>query len=265
MSAGLDFESKIFVKEDAPKLLRQELTSKRWTPQVVCLSGITDPYQPVERRLRITRRCLEVLAEFRNPTAIITKNHLVARDIDVLGELARHHAALVTISVTTLDTEIHRTMEPRTSTPGARLRAIEKLAGAGIPVTVNVAPVIPGLTDHEIPALVSAAADAGATAANYILLRLPHAVKDLFDEWLTAHFPDRREKVLARIRDTRGGELNRSGFGQRMRGAGPVADNIQRLFEIARRRAGLTERSLDLSTAAFRRGGPSQLSLFDEP
>src|SRR2546425_7907726 len=188
-SSGLDFETKIMVKENAPELLRRELISPKWKPKVIALSGVTDCYQPVERKLNLTRRCLEVLANFRNPVAIVTKNHLVTRDLDVLGELARHDAAAVFISITTLDTELRKVMEPRTSPPASRLSAIETLANAGIPVGVLVAPVIPGLTDHETPAIIAAAVQAGAQFAGYVVLRLPHAVAPLFEPWLARQFP----------------------------------------------------------------------------
>jgi DNA repair photolyase len=265
-SAGLDFESRILVKTDAPELLRRELSRKSWRPQMIALSGVTDPYQPVERRLRLTRGCLEVLAEFRNPVGIVTKNHLVTRDIDVLSELARHDAVAVNVSVTTLDAKLQSVMEPRTSIPARRLAAIGKLAAAGIPVRVMVAPVIPGLTDHEIPAILRAAADAGATDAAYVALRLPHAVAPLFEEWLERHFPDRREKVLNRVRSMRGGRLYRSEFGRRMRGEGLFAEQIGALFAAARKRAGLDRARFELSTAAFRvpESGP-QLGLFPAP
>ena len=264
-SAGLDFESKIMVKEDAPKLLRQELSSPNWTPQVIALSGVTDPYQPIERRLRLTRGCLEVLAEFRNPVVIITKNHLVTRDLDVLQQLAGSHAAAVFISVTTLDTELRRIMEPRTSPPAARLSAIGALAQAGVPAGVLVAPVIPGLTDHEMPAILAAAAGAGAKFAGYVALRLPHAVAPLFEQWLERHLPDRKDKVLNRIRSLRGGKLNDARFGSRMRGEGPLADQISHLFEIARRKARLSEEGPDLSVASFRRPPKAQLELSLNP
>src|SRR3989442_1368528 len=191
-SAGLDFESKIMVKEDAPELLRRELASPKWKPQVIAMSGVTDCYQPVERKLKLTRRCLEVLAEFRNPVGIVTKNHLVTRDVDVLAELARHKAAAVFVSVTTLDPDLRKVMEPRTSPPASRLSAIETLTKAGIPVGVMVAPVIPGLTDHEIPAIIAAAAKAGAQFAGRVIVRLPYAVAPLFESWLARHFPDRK-------------------------------------------------------------------------
>jgi DNA repair photolyase len=264
-SAGLDFETKILVKTDAPRLLRHELSSRSWTPKVLALSGVTDPYQPIERRLRITRALLEVLVEFRNPVSVVTKNFLVTRDSDLLSELARHSAAVVNISVTTLDEKLQRVMEPRTSTPLRRLAAIETLAQAGIPVRVLVAPVIPGLNDHEIPAILQAAARAGARGAGWVLLRLPFAVKQLFDDWLGHHFPDRRDRVLGRIRETRNGRLNDPAFGSRMRGSGEIADQIGALFRVARRRAGLADELPQLSTAAFRRADPSgQLGLFDD-
>src|ERR671910_1579693 len=204
-SAGLDFESKVLVKEDAPDLLRRQLSSPRWKPQVLSISGVTDCYQPIEKKLRITRRCLEVLTEFRNPVAIVTKNHLVTRDIDLLSELARHDAAAVAVSLTTLDDDLRRIMEPRTSRPARRLAAVERLAASGIPVGVMTAPVIPGLNDHELPALLSAAAEAGASFAAYVPVRLPYAVTPIFEDWLERHYPERKEKVLGRIRSMRDG------------------------------------------------------------
>jgi DNA repair photolyase len=264
LSAGLDFESRILVKQDAPELLRKELLSSRWNPQVLSMSGVTDPYQPVERRLRITRRCLEVLAEFRNPVVIVTKNHLVTRDVDLLSELTRHDAAAVAVSLTTLDDDLQRIMEPRTSRPARRLAAVERLAASGIPVGVMTAPVIPGLNDHELPALLSVAAEAGASFAAYVPVRLPYAVRPLFEDWLTRHFPERKVKVLNRIRSMRGGELNDARFGSRMRGEGLFAEQIAQLFSISCRRAGMGEgRFPRLSTAAFRRGGGAQPNLFD--
>lgn len=260
-SVGLDFESRIMVKEDAPNLLRTELASPRWKPKVIAMSGVTDPYQPVERRLKLTRGCLQVLAEFRNPVAIITKNNLVTRDIDLLGELASHQAAAVFVSVTTLDTELRKVMEPRTSPPAARLAAVKALAQAGIPTGVLIAPVLPGLTDHEMPSILCAAAEAGARFAGYVTLRLPYAVAPLFEQWLERHFPDKKEKVLNRIRSLRDGKLNDAQFGSRMRGEGIFADQMEALFEVARRKAAITERSPDLSTAAFRRPGAEQLTL----
>lgn len=250
------------VKEDAPKLLRAALSSPKWQPKTLAMSGVTDPYQPVERRLKLTRGCLEVLAEFRNPVSIVTKNQLVARDADLLGELARFNAAAVFLSLPTLDAELRPVMEPRTSTPAARLATISELTKAGIPVGVLVAPVIPGLTDHEIPAVLEAAAQAGATFAGFIVLRLPHAVAPMFEQWLTTHFPERKDKVLNRLRTMRDGKLYDSRFGTRMRGEGIFAEQIETLFDVARRKAGLTERGPELSTAAFRRATGQQMRLF---
>jgi DNA repair photolyase len=264
LSAGLDFETKVLVKEDAPELLRKELSSRRRKPEVLSMSGVTDPYQPVEKKLRITRRCLEVLAEFRNPVVVVTKNYLVTRDIDLLSNLARHAAAAVAISLTTLDDDLRRVMEPRTSRPTRRLAAIEKLAGASIPVGVMMAPVIPGLTDHELPALISAAAGAGATFAAYTPVRLPGAVRPIFEDWLARHFPERKDKVLNRIRSIRDGNLNDPRFVSRMRGEGIFADHIDQLFSISCRRAGIERGSFPrLSTAAFRNNGDAQPGLFD--
>ena len=261
-SSGLDFETKIMVKEDAPKLLRQELSSPGWAPKVIALSGVTDPYQPVERRLRLTRACLGVLAEFRNPVTVVTKNNLVTRDLDLLAELAGCQAAAVFISVTTLDTELRRILEPRTSPPAARLAAITALAKAGIPTGVLVAPVIPGLTDHEIPAILAAAASAGASFAAHTILRLPYAVAPLFEEWLTRHLPEKKDKVLHRIRALRRGKLSNSEFGLRMRGEGIFADQISRMFHVACRRAGWSGQEPELSTAYVRRPCGEQGELF---
>src|SRR5436190_2502134 len=252
-SAGLDFESRIMVKMDAPELLRTELESPRWKPQVLVMSGVTDPYQPVEKKLRITRGCLEVLAKFRNPVAIITKNRLVTRDIDFLRELARYNAAAVNLSVTSLDSKLQRVLEPRTSSPETRLDAIRVLRAAGIPTGVMVAPIIPGLTDHEVPKILKACANAGAQFAGYTIIRLPWAVAPLFEHWLEEHFPDRKEKILGRIRDLRGnGRLNNSQWRTRMTGEGIFAEQIGSLFKIGCRRAGIGKRP-KLSTAAFRR------------
>lgn len=260
-SAGLDFETRILVKERAPELLRAELSSPKWKPQVIAMSGVTDCYQPVERRLKLTRGCLEVLAEFRNPVVIVTKNQLITRDLDLLSELARHRAAAVFVSLTTLDTELRRVMEPRTSPPASRLATLRELTAAGIPSGVLVAPVIPGLTDHELPGIIAAAAGAGAKYAGYEVLRLPLAVASLFENWLERHFPDRKHKVLNRIREMRDGKLNDSQFGSRMTGQGILAGQISRVFAVACRRAGLPGEDPELSTAAFRRPGGTQLGL----
>ena len=261
-SSGLDFETKIMVKTRAPALLRDELSSPRWEPQSIAMSGITDCYQPGERQFRVTRGCLEVCAEFRQPISIVTKNALVTRDRDLLAELARHHCTAVYVSVTTLDTDLAGKMEPRASRPPARLRAIRELADAGIPVGVMVAPILPGLTDHEMPAILDAAASAGATRAGYVVLRLPYAVKDIFQQWLDDHVPTKKARILDRIRQLRGGQLNVSEWGARMKGEGIFADQIRELFQVSARRAGLNQERHVFSTANFRRPGGEQLTLF---
>ena len=262
LSPGLDFETKIFVKEDAPELLRRELSSRRWKPQVLALSGVTDPYQPIEGKFRLTRRCLEVLRDFRNPVQIITKNHLVRRDVDLLGELSTFDAAAVYLSVTTLRREVHKVLEPRTCHPERRLEAIQELSEAGIPVGVLVAPVIPGLTDHELPKIIERAAEAGARRGGYVMLRLPGAVRQLFEGWLEEHFPDRKNKVLDRIRSLRAGQLNDTRFGHRMRGEGIFADQVAELFRIACSRAGLERKPFELSSRHFRNPKGQQLEFF---
>jgi len=258
-SAGLDFESKIMVKTNAPELLQAELESPHWKPQTLVMSGVTDPYQPIERKLCITRRCLEVLAKFRNPVAIITKNHLVTRDIDILRELATHNAAAVNVSVTSLQLSLQRVLEPRTSSPQGRLEAIRKLSRAGIPTGVMVAPIIPALTDHEIPKILDACAKAGAQFAGYTIIRLPWAVAPLFEHWLEEHFPERKEKALGRIRDIRGKRLNDPQWHTRITGDGIFAEQIASLFQISCRHAGIGERPT-LSTASFRKSA-AQLRL----
>ncbi len=263
LSAGLDFESKIFVKEDAPELLRRELSANSWVPTPLSFSGVTDCYQPIERKLKLTRRCLEVCAEFRNPVGIVTKSALITRDIDVLAELARHRAAVVFLSVTTLDADLAGRLEPRAARPAARLAALKALSDAGVPVGAMVAPVIPGLTDHELPAILTAVRDAGAQFAGYVVLRLPYAVGPLFEAWLERHFPERKEKVLGRVRELRGGKLYESRFGKRMRGEGAWADLLRNLFGMTCRKLGLNRTSPELSTAAFRRPGPVQKTLFE--
>ena len=256
-SAGLDFETKIMVKENAPALLRAELSKRSWRPQVLAMSGVTDCYQPVERRLELTRRCLAVLADFRNPVAIITKNHLVTRDKDFLAELARFNAVVVSISVTTLDGELAKKLEPRASSPSRRIAAIEELSAAGIPVRVLMAPVIPGLTDHEMPKLLAACAKAGARDAAFVALRLPWAVAPLFEAWLDRHAAGFKDKVLGRIRGMRGGKLYDSRWGTRMHGEGFFAEQLVALFRLAHRKAGFPQNigslslSLSLSPTCF--------------
>lgn len=260
-SSGLEFETKILVKTRAPALLRQELAARRWVPQAVGMSGVTDCYQPAERHFRLTRQCLEVFAEFRNPVGIITKNFLVTRDLPILAELARWQCAAVHVSVTTLDSELAGEMEPRAARPEHRLRAIRLLADAGVPVGVLVAPIIPGLTDHEMPAILDAAAAAGARRASYVVLRLPHAVKDVFIDWLERRLPTKKDRVLSRLRALRGGQLYTAEFGRRMKGEGIFAEQIRALFQVAARRTGLAHGDLPLSTEHFRRPGGVQLNL----
>jgi DNA repair photolyase len=261
-SSGLDFETKILVKLRAPELLRRELAAPKWQPQSVTMSGATDCYQPAERHFRITRRCLEVFAEFRNPVGLITKNFLITRDRDLLAELARHRCVSVHITVTTLDSELAGKLEPRAARPEHRLRAIRMLADAGVPVGVMIAPIIPGLTDHEMPAILDAAKTAGAKSAGYVVLRLPHAVKDVFSAWLDQHMPSKKERVLARVRELRGGKLNVAEWGARMRGEGIFAEQIHDLFAVAVRRAGLNAAGAETSTENFRRPGGVQMDLF---
>ena len=252
LSSGLDFETRIFVKADAPAQLADALRKRSWTPQTLVLSGVTDPYQPVERVLRVTRGCLELLRDCRHPVSIITKSALVTRDIDLLAELASFRAASVALSVTSLDESLRRTMEPRAATAERRLDAVARLNQAGIPTGVMVAPVIPGLNDHEIPRILEAAAGVGARFASYTLVRLPHAVKELFAAWLERNYPDAANKVLGRIRDIRGGKLNDPNFGSRMRGNGPLAELVAEVFKKARDRAGIPRYGPTLSTSAFR-------------
>ncbi len=261
-SSGLDFETRIMVKLRAPALLRDELSARRWHAESISMSGVTDCYQPCERQFKLTRACLEVCAEFRQPIAIITKNALVTRDLDLLRDLARFSATAVYISVTTLDTALAGKLEPRASRPAARLRAIRELSAAGIPVGVMVAPVLPGLTDHELPAILEAAADAGAKFASYVVLRLPHAVKDIFSQWLDDHAATKKHRILDRLRDLRGGQLYDSTWGARLKGEGIFADQIRELFHVSARRAGLNQERSQLSNAHFRRPGGEQLALF---
>lgn len=260
-SAGTDFESRIMVKMDSPKLLEAELSSRKWRPQVIAISGVTDPYQPIERKLEITRGCLRVLARFRNPVGIITKNRLVTRDADLLKELAEFSCAAVNISVTSLDEKLQRVLEPRTSPPRARLDAVSQLRKANIPIGVMVAPIIPGLTDHEMPGILAACAEAGAECAGYTIMRLPFAVAPLFERWLEEHFPEKKDKVLSRIRSIRGGDkLNDPRWGTRIKGEGIFAEQLATLFQITCRKVGIGPRP-ELSTEHFRRPR-EQLTLF---
>ncbi len=262
-SAGLDFESKIMVKMNAPELLRDTFASRSWDPQVMMMSGVTDCYQPVERRLQLTRKCLEVLAECRNPVGIVTKNQLVTRDIDIMKDMAKNQVISVTLSVTSLRNELAGTLEPRTSRPAARLDAIHQLSQAGIPVSVNVAPIIPGLNDYEVPAILKAAKEAGASSASYTMVRLPFGVKELFTGWLERNAPAAKDKILHRIQEIRGGKLNDPRFGSRMRGEGVYAKQVERLFNVARDKIGFPGHRWSLRTDLFRRPPGPQLSLFE--
>lgn len=261
-SAGLDFESKIVVKVRAPDLLRKELGSPKWKPETVALSGVTDCYQPIERKLELTRRCVAVLAEFRNPVSVTTKNHLVTRDLDLYRDLAAHEAVRINISITTLDARLAKKLEPRASPPLRRLAAVEQLAEAGIPVCVLMAPCIPGLNDHEMLNIFTAAANAGAREAGFTPLRLPGAVADIFSQWLARHYPDRKEKILNRVREMRGGDLNDPRFGERMKGAGFYAEQMAAMYRVAWKAAGFDKKpEIELSAASFKRER-EQLQLF---
>ena len=255
LSPGLDFETRLFAKPDAAALLRRELAAPRYVPKTIAMGTNTDPYQPVERRLKITRSILEVLSEHRHPVSIVTKSATVARDIDILAPMAAEGLASVALSVTTCDAGLARALEPRAATPQRRLATIEALARAGIPVTVMVAPVIPGLTDHELEAILIRARNAGATHAGYIVLRLPRELRDLFGEWLDAHAPDRKRRVLQRIREMRSGDLYQAQFGERMKGTGPAAELLATRFRLACRRLGYAASKPALDTSRFRRPG----------
>ncbi len=261
-SAGLDFETRILIKRSAPALLAGAFEASSWQPQVVALSGNTDPYQPVERKLALSRGCLEVCLDYRNPVGVITKNYLVTRDIDILQALAERNLVRVSISITTLRSDLASRLEPRTSNPSRRLDAIEALAEAGVPVGVMVAPVIPGLTDEELPVIISEAARRGARRAGYTILRLPGAVEELFVRWLQTELPERADRILRRLREIRGGSLSDSRFGNRMRGEGIWARALADLFRTACAKAGLNRTMPALSTDQFRRRSDSQLSLF---
>jgi len=263
LSSGLDFETRIFAKHDAAALLRAELARPGYRPDVLALGSNTDPYQPVERRLGITRAILELLVETRHPFAITTKGAGVLRDIDLLEEAARHGLARVAVSVTTLDRELARKMEPRAAAPWRRLEAIRALAAAGVPVGANLSPLIPGLNDHEIEQVAAAVAEAGASHLDWILLRLPHEVKELFAAWLEAHYPDRARRILSLLRQCRAGRLNDPRFGHRMRGSGPLADLLAQRVEKARRRFGLDRPPAPLRLDLFHPPrADGQLSLF---
>lgn len=252
MSAGLDFETKILVKENAPTLLCNELAAKKWVPQALGISGVTDCYQPIERKLKLTRQCLEVLLDFRNPGLIVTKNQLVTRDIDILQEMAQYKCICVFISLSSLRDELVQVLEPRTSRPQARLKAMRELSQAGIPVGLMLAPVIPGLNDHEIPAVIEAASEAGVDFASYIMLRLPHATKEIFSSFMNEHYPNMVNKVINRIKHMRGGKLNISEFGKRFRGEGIFAEQTDKMFKAIITKEGLNKLNPPISTEHFR-------------
>ena len=261
-SAGLDFESKIMVKEDAPELLRETFIKRSWQPQIVALAGNTDCYQPVERKLMLTRKCLEVFLEFRNPVGLVTKNSLIMRDIEILSAMAKLNLVSVFISVTSLNQELTRKMEPRTSSPAKKLETIETLSKNGIPVGVLVAPVIPGLTDEEIPSILRETSLRGAKWASMQMLRLPFAVKDLFVDWIRREFPDRETRIVSRLRQVRGGKLSSYEFGERMAGTGETAGAIRQLFRASQKKYNMNEELLELSTDNFRRPAGKQIEMF---
>lgn len=266
LSCGLDFETRIFAKPRAASLLRDALARPVWEAEPIVMSGVTDPYQPIERHLGITRACLEVLADCRQPTSVITKSNLILRDLDLISELASHAAAHVAVSITSLDNGLAAALEPRASSPRHRIEAVRALSAAGVPVTVMAAPIIPGLNDRELPAILEAAAQAGARRAGWIMLRLPWQIKDLFLEWLQRHAPDRAAHVESLVRQTRGGNLYDADLNTRMRGTGAIADQIAQMFKVYCRRFGLDQEVAPLSAAAFRRpawsGDEKQMGLF---
>jgi DNA repair photolyase len=253
LSPGLDFETKLFAKPDAAKLLEAELRKPSYKPQVIAMGTNTDPYQPIEREWRVTRSILEVLADFRNPVGIVTKSALIARDIDILAPMAAEGLARVFLSVTTLNRKLARVMEPRAATPQRRLDTIRALSSAGIPTGVMTAPIIPALNDDEMESILGAAAEAGATSAGYTLLRLPLEIKDLFREWLAEHEPGRAKHVMSLIRSMRGGKDYDANWHLRQKGTGPYASLIAQRFAIARRRLGLNRDRSSLDTSKFRR------------
>ncbi|MBI1246596.1 PA0069 family radical SAM protein [bacterium] len=264
-SSGLDFETKIMVKRNAPSLFADYLRRPKWKCEVIAMSGVTDCYQPAEKQFEVTRGCLEVALQARQPLGIISKNALVLRDLDLLSEMARHRLVCVNLSITSLDQKLTRVMEPRTSSPAARLSAVEKLTEAGLPVNVMMAPIIPGLNDVEIPALMEAVAARGATSAGFTLLRLPHAVKEIFVNWLDEHLPEHAERVKSRIEACRGGQLNDTRWGSRMRGEGVIASTIAKTFAMFREKHGLGKVKVPLDTTQFRgpgENGKSQQRLF---
>jgi DNA repair photolyase len=264
MSAGLDFETQLFVKPDAPELLRKELAAANYAPRTIAMGTNTDPYQPIERKWKLTRRILEVLRDANHPVGIVTKSILVLRDLDILSEMAAKGLAKVALSVTTLDPKLARAMEPRASTPVKRLEAIRELSRAGVPTAIMTAPIVPAINDSEIERLLDAGAANGAVEAGFVMLKMPFEIKDLFREWLREHFPDKEKHVISLIRDIHGGKDYDSTWGMRQTGTGPYAWSIGRRFELACNKLSLNRRSYRLTTALFRkpvmRGG--QMDLF---
>jgi DNA repair photolyase len=264
LSPGLDFESKLFVKPDAPALLERELSAPNYTPRTIAIGTNTDPYQPIERRYEIMRQILEALERAGHPVGIVTKSTLVLRDLEILARMAKRNLVKVAISVTTLDPKLARVMEPRAPTPARRLEALRQLSAAGVPTAVMVAPIVPAINDAEIERILDAAAAVGVSGAGYVMLRLPLEVRDLFREWLMANYPDRYRHVFKLVREMRGGKDYDSTWGQRMKGSGPYAWMIGRRFEVACEKLGLNEEKVKLTTQHFRPPRPSavQLDLF---
>jgi DNA repair photolyase len=264
LSPGLDFESKLFVKPDAPALLERELSAPNYTPRTIAIGTNTDPYQPIERRYEIMRQILEVLEAAGHPVGIVTKSSLVLRDIEILARMAKRNLVKVAISVTTLDPKLARIMEPRAPTPSRRIEALRQLSAAGVPTAVMVAPIVPAINDAEIERILDAAAAVGVSGAGYVMLRLPLEVRDLFREWLMANYPDRYRHVFKLVREMRGGKDYDSTWGRRMKGSGPYAWMIGRRFEVACEKLGLNEEKAKLTTEHFRPPRPSavQLDLF---
>jgi DNA repair photolyase len=252
LSPGLDFESQIFYKPEAAKLLAKELSAPRYRPEFIHIGGNTDPYQPQERTARVTRQILEVLWRFRHPFSLITKSALILRDLDILAPAAAANLCRVAISITTLDRKLARSMEPRAATPERRIAAVKALSDAGVPVIVMFAPAIPGLNDHEMEAVLERSAQAGAKGAGYVALRLPLEIKDLFREWLATDHPDRAARVMSLVRQMRGGKDYDTEWGKRMRGDGPLADLMAKRFQAAKRRYGLEFRFEGLDLGQFR-------------
>lgn len=265
LSPGLDFESKIFFKPHAGELLEKELAKGSYKPATIHIGGDTDPYQPDEKQLRVTRQVIEVLERYGHPFTIITKSALILRDLDIYSRLAARKLTRVAISITTLDRRLARSMEPRAATPGKRIEAVRRLTEAGVPVTVMFAPAIPGLNDHEVEAVLEAASKAGARGAGYVALRLPREIAQLFEEWLEHDYPDRARKVMSLVRQVRGGEVNNSSWGERMVGDGPVAEVLRQRFHLAVKKFGLDQPWTPLDVSQFtppRLGGSGQMDLF---